>query len=309
MRNLIFRNFSLKILSLLFAVSLWLFANLKATADRSMKIPVVLDNLSSNLIITNTITDHINVKVDGPWRIISNLDPNEFPIHLDLSDAKAGVNTYQINEKMMQLPSGLKLTILFPDTIQIRLETLVPKDVLVKANIRDGSLEQGYAIQEVQVTPKYAGLIGAKSEIAGLSVVETEEIDLAGRKDTFETEVNIIPREPHIWATERYRKVKVRITIIERTLQKEFLKQPVSLKNAPGHVIVKPAYVDVVIEGPATKLDKVTPHMVRPEVTVPKGTISSSKLPVIVELPEEGVRAHCRPERVLVTILNKENSH
>ena len=33
-KDLLFRNISLKILSLFFAVSLWLFVNLKATAEK-----------------------------------------------------------------------------------------------------------------------------------------------------------------------------------------------------------------------------------------------------------------------------------
>jgi YbbR domain-containing protein len=40
MKDLLFRNFSLKILSLFFAVSLWLFVNLKATTESTLQIPL-----------------------------------------------------------------------------------------------------------------------------------------------------------------------------------------------------------------------------------------------------------------------------
>jgi YbbR domain-containing protein len=301
-KNVFFKNFSLKLLSLLLAISLWLFANLKATADRTMKIPVLLDNLPTLLVITNTVSDYMNVRVDGPRRILSNLDPNVFPVHLDLSDAKIGVSNYQINEKMVQLPAGLRVTILPPDVIQVKLEPNVSRDVLVKPNIKEVSLPQGFALEEVDVNPKVVAFSGAKSEISGLSVVDTEEIDLTGRTESFEIEVGLAPKELHVWPSERGRNVKVRVTITAKILQREMLKRPVVVKNAPEHAVVQPAYVDVFLEGPADKLERITPSQVRPEVLIPKGKGPFLRVPVVVVIPGEGVRAQCHPDRVTVTL-------
>jgi len=308
MKDLVFKNASLKILSLLFAVSLWLFANLKATADRSMKLPVVLANLSSEYIITNTISDYINVKVDGPWRIISNLNPDEFPIQLDLSDAKAGVSTYQINEKMVHLPAGIKVTILFPDTIQVKLEHVMTRDVPVKANVRDAGLPEGYIIKDVIVTPKTASITGAKSEVSLVSAVETEEIDATGRRESFIAEVGLVPREPHVWPSPRDKKVKVHVIVSERTVQREFPGRPVNLNNAPLHATVDPPSVDVIVEGPASKVAGVSADAVRVEATVPEQKGYVFKIPLAVVLPEEQLKARCRPESVTVTIHRRSRS-
>ncbi len=302
MKKPIVRNVSLKILSLLFAVSLWLFANLKATADRSMKLPVILANISAEYVITNTVTDYINVKVDGPWRIISNLNPADFPIRLDLSDAKAGMSTYQINEKMVQLPAGIKVTILFPDTIQVKLEPVVTREVNVKVSIREGVLPDGYVIQNIVCTPKVVSMTGAKSEILALAAVETEEIDPSGRKESFVTEVGLVPKEPHVWSSQKDKKVKVHVIIGEKTIQKEFLSMPVVVNNAPYGATADPSTVDIVLEGPWSKVQKITGDMLHAQVTVPAKKGDSFKLPVVVTLPVDQVKARPRPDSVNVTL-------
>ena len=94
MKDLLFRNISLKILSFFFAVSLWLFVNLKATAESTLQIPVLFQNVPGFLAITNEVNDSVRVRVTGPRRILSHLEPSRLPISLDLSDAKVGLSNY-----------------------------------------------------------------------------------------------------------------------------------------------------------------------------------------------------------------------
>ncbi len=180
MKDLLFRNISLKILSLFFAVSLWLFVNLKATAESTLHIPVLWKSLPSFLSITNEVNDSVRVRVAGPRRILSNLEPNRLPVTLDLSDAKVGLSNYQINEKMIHLPPGLTTTVLPPDTIQFKFELTVSKGVEVRPRFR-GKPAEGHVLEGAEVVPNRVEIVGAQSEVQGISQVDTEPIDLTER--------------------------------------------------------------------------------------------------------------------------------
>ncbi len=212
MREFLFRNMSLKLLSLIFAISLWLFVNLKATAERTLQIPVRWENMPSFLQITNEVNDSVRVRVSGPRRILSHLDPSRFPVTLDLSDAKVGLSDYQINEKMIHLPPGLTATVLPPDTIQFKFDLTVTKAVAVRVPVA-GRPAEGYEIRRVEAKPARIDIVGAQSEVQALSEVETEPVDVGGKTATFTTRARIVLKQPHVRPAAGQESVEIRIVI------------------------------------------------------------------------------------------------
>ena len=98
MKDFFVKNLGLKLLSILFAISLWLFVNLKATEERDFQFPVRWKNLPSFLEITNPVSDFVRVRVTGPRRILSDLNPKSDPVVLDLTDGQVHLG---------QAPSGM----------------------------------------------------------------------------------------------------------------------------------------------------------------------------------------------------------
>ncbi len=225
----------MKILSFFFAVSLWLFVNLKATAENTLHIPVRWENLPSFLAITNEVNDSVRVRVAGPRRILSNLEPNRLPVTLDLSDGKVGLSNYQINEKMIHLPPGLTATVLPPDTIQFKFELTVTKGVEVRPRF-SGKPAEGHVLEGAEVVPKRVEIVGAQSEVQGISQVDTEPIDVTERRESFETKVKIALDQPHAWPSTGQGEVEVRVAIAEETVQKLLKQISLKVKNARGPV-------------------------------------------------------------------------
>ncbi len=307
MKDLLFRNISLKILSFFFAVSLWLFVNLKATAESTLHIPVLWENLPSFLAITNEVNDSVRVRVAGPRRILSNLEPNRLPVTLDLSDGKVGLSNYQINEKMIHLPPGLTATVLPPDTIQFKFELTVSKGVEVRPRFR-GKPAEGHVLEGAEVVPNRVEIVGAQSEVQGISQVDTEPIDLTERRESFETKVKIILDQPHAWPSTGQGEVEVRVAIAEETVQKLLKQISLKVQNARGSVRLEPPRVDIILEGPAGKIDSLRPDQIAASVALPKEGPFPESLPVRIELPVDGIRAKSNPEKVGVKALPPKDS-
>jgi YbbR domain-containing protein len=301
MKDLVFRNLSLKILSLFFAVSLWLFVNLKATAESTLQVPVVWENVPDLLVITNEVNDSIRVRVTGPRRILSNLEPQRLPVTLDLSGAKVGLSTYQINEKMIHLPPGLAAAVLAPDTIQFRFELSVKKEVEVRPTFK-GRPAEGYALASVEVVPNRVEVVGAQSELQGVAHVDTEAIEVTERRQGFNLRVKVAPAQAHVWPVTGQGEVEVRVGIAEKMVQRLVKQVSVKIENARGVVRLEPPRVDVVLEGTSGKVDAIRPEQIEASVLLPEEAPIPESLPVIIELPVEGVRASSIPEAVGVRV-------
>ena len=306
-KDLLFRNISLKILSFFFAVSLWLFVNLKATAENTLHIPVRWENLPSFLAITNEVNDSIRVRVAGPRRILSHLEPKRLPVTLDLSDGKVGLSNYQINEKMIHLPPGLTATVLPPDTIQFKFELTVTKGVEVRPRF-SGEPAEGHVVEGAEVVPNRVEIVGAQSEVQGISQVDTEAIDLTERRESFETKVKIALDQPHAWPSTGQGEVEVRVAIAEETVQKLLKQISLKVKNARGPVRLEPPRIDVILEGPAGKIDSLQPDQIEASVVLPREGPLPDSLPVRIQLPVDGIRAKSNPEQVGVKALPPKDS-
>ena len=302
MKDFLFKNLSLKILSFFFAISLWLFVNLKATAESTLHIPVRWESLPSFLEITNEVIDSVRVRVAGPRRILANFEPSRLPVTLDLSDAKVGLSNYQINEKMVHLPPGLTATVLPPDTIQFKFELIVTKGVEVNP-LLEGGLDEGYVVEGVEVLPNRVEIVGAQSEVQGISQVNTEAIDVTGRRESFEIKAKIVVGRPHAWPSTGQEEVEVRVAIAEKAVRRLLKQISLKVENPRESIRLEPPRVDVVLEGPADKLDSVAADQIAVSVVLPKEGPLPESLPVKIRLPVDGIRAVTSPEEVGVKAL------
>ena len=300
MKDFFLKNTGLKLLSLVFAVSLWLFVNLKATTERDLQLPVRWVNLPNFLEITNPVNDFVRIRVTGPRRILSHLNPTRFPVILDLADAKVGLMDYQISDKMISLIPGLKATVLPPDIIQFKFDIIVAKEVLVKPRIV-GKPPKGYTLKSIEVNPDRIEIVGAQSEVQGINAVETEVVNVQDLRENIQKDVKVVLNWPHVWPSTDQGHVSVRIVIGEKNIQKIFRRVLIQVKGTSRAVMVQPPRVDVVLDGPAGKLQSILPENVEVSVHLPEGVDGPYTLPVTVRVDREGISAACLPAKVVVT--------
>jgi YbbR domain-containing protein len=186
--KVITKNPTLKVISLILAIILWLFVKSTSEGEVGLQVPLEFFRCPSDLIVTQVSEDVIVVRIMGPLPQVDRLSTTEGKARIDLSDAKPGMNTFGISPDNFTIPKTLKITQISPASIKVELDRVMDKVVRVKAVVK-GEPAPGYRVTKISVDPPSIKLQGARSHLRGLREVSTEEIDISGLRKTSKAEV------------------------------------------------------------------------------------------------------------------------
>jgi YbbR domain-containing protein len=186
--KIITNNPTLKVISLILAIILWMFVKSKSGGEIGLVVPLEFSRVPQNLIVTKLSEDAVNVRIIGALSQLERLSTKEVRARIDFSRARPGVNTFDILPDNFNIPETLRITQISPSSIKIELDRVIDKVVHVKPVVK-GRLARGYRISKITTEPPYITLQGATSQLANMKEVLTEEIDVSGLKETVQVEV------------------------------------------------------------------------------------------------------------------------
>ncbi len=181
--NFITKNPTLKIISLVLALILWVFVKSKSGGEVGLVVPLEFYRVPSNVIVTQVTDEAINVRVNGSFMQLERLPTREIRARIDLSRARPGTNSFDILPDNFNIPRGLKVTQISPSSVKVELDRVMESIVQVKAAVK-GRPARGYRVSKISVDPPYITLQGARSQLTGLKEVSTEVVDISGLKET-----------------------------------------------------------------------------------------------------------------------------
>jgi len=207
----------LKLISILLAVILWYFVVSERSGETTISIPLDFQNIPTSLIIMKNPVESINVRIGGPATLLRGLSPKDVKAIIDLSNAKPGLAEFAIQAEQITLPRGLRVTMISPASIMLRLEGLLSKKLPVEA-ILIGKPSEGFKIMGVSIDPPVVEIVGAQNELKGLKSISTEEIDISGLNKDSVRKASLNVRELHIKSISRE---EVRVSIKFATIPME----------------------------------------------------------------------------------------
>lgn len=180
MKEKIFNNFSLKILSALCAVVLW--AIIVNIYDPNTGFTI--SNVNVQLINTESLTDKnytfeivdggkISVYVSGPKSVITNIKSSDIVATADLSQITAFADYVDIDVKVVKDGRVLNNVAVTPKTTAVRLniENRVTKDFTIQTEL-SGSPAGGYVVTDYSVSPTTVKITGAASLVEQIDKVK-----------------------------------------------------------------------------------------------------------------------------------------
>lgn len=191
MLKLLTENWALKLLSLAFALFLWMFIMGERRLEVGYTVPLELQKIPRELVISNQVPSLIDVRISGPRTLLMNVSPNDISITVDLAELKPGLTSFKRLEERLNLPSGLRVTRVSPSFVDIRLDRRKEKKVPIKV-VLAGDPDPGYRVAGLSTTPDKVAIAGAESEIKKISEVMTEPIDLKGVTEDFSQIVPLV---------------------------------------------------------------------------------------------------------------------
>ncbi len=219
MFKLLTENWTLKLLSLIFALLLWMFIMGERRFEVGFLVPLEMQNIPEGLMIANEVPSQVDVRVSGPRTLLMKVTPNDISIVVDLVDLKPGLTTFKRLEERLNLPNGLRVTRLSPSFIDLRLARIQEKEVPIKP-VLIGTPEPGYLLGKVSLVPDHVTLAGAETELKNVTSVTTDVIDLEGVNAGFSLIVPLVHRGTYTYLKdEKTTEVQVEIDVDENYLR------------------------------------------------------------------------------------------
>ena len=271
-------NLPLKLMSLAFAVLLWLLIAGERTSEMGMSVPVELQNFPRELELTGEPVNAVEVRLRASPGMIQRIVPGEVSAQVNLVGFGEGEHIVHLTEDSIRMPFGVKVVKISPAVLTFRLERTLRKMVPVQPRLL-GRPAEGFEVAEVTSEPAEVRLEGPTSRMDEVESAFTEPVSVDAARDTVIETVTIGIADPllRVLVTPR---VKVTARVRQRHETRTIRGVPVELRGAAGGI--RPDRVDVTLSGPATSLPEMTAADLRAFADAAR--VAAGRVPVTVEI-------------------------
>jgi diadenylate cyclase len=215
-RNLLVRNWELKLLSLLLAFILWLslIPEEKTLSEKTLTIPLETRNIPSNMELVEKPASTVDVTIRAPNRMIDEVSAANVFVKLNLSTATLFQQEYPLNETMVSLPPGAKVVRISPTKVRLKLERTQEVMLDIVPTII-GQAKEGYGISKIEITPPRVLVQGPESKIREKDKISTSPINISELTSSTEVEADLILPKPELRLASPRTRVRVKIFLEE----------------------------------------------------------------------------------------------
>lgn len=180
------RNWPVKIISVAAAVLLFLFNQMATLEERFLSVPLHME-MAEQFIPAETYPKTVRVTLRGQSEEVNLVLEDDIEVYADFSDYTQE-GTYTVPVRILKEGSlahidPLELQV-EPKQLTLKIEKKISKSVRVEPSLV-GYPAKGYELKQYFLTPSSVQIEGLESTIRDLDTVETESIDLSGRREDF----------------------------------------------------------------------------------------------------------------------------
>src|SRR5882762_7012724 len=116
------QNFSVKVISLLLAIGLWLVVSRDPVGEVELHVPIEFRNVPQNLEIDSASFTEAQVRVRGPGRLIHRLRSTDVRAEIDLATVRPGNRTFDLTSRNVRVPQDLEVVQIIPSQFQLSFD-------------------------------------------------------------------------------------------------------------------------------------------------------------------------------------------
>lgn len=195
LRKIFLEDWSTKLIALAITLGLWFGISGQQTPDTRAFTEVRLAfRVSGELEISNEPQQQVEITLTGDKGKLDRLDRRDLVVSVDLSSYNQGERLVQLRPDNVSLelssgndlPAGLKITVIKPNLVLVKLEPREEREIEVKPEF-EGQLPEGFEVYQdkTTVTPARVRVRGPASFVNSVDSVSTEKILLANRTTDF----------------------------------------------------------------------------------------------------------------------------
>jgi YbbR domain-containing protein len=187
LREIFVEDLGLKLLALGITLVLWyaVTGQRKPTTRHLLGVHLNFD-LPTDMEISNDPRMEVEIKLAGNKYDLERIDATRLVASVDVKDFKPGERTVQLTPERVTLglPEGIRIESIEPNTMPLRLEQRVEREVEVEVR-REGNVADGYELREIKIVPAKVRVRGPASRVGALQKLSTETITLNERRESF----------------------------------------------------------------------------------------------------------------------------
>ncbi|HVC19926.1 MAG TPA: CdaR family protein [Vicinamibacterales bacterium] len=247
-----FRHFGLKVLAVVLAFLLWLVVAGEETVERSVRVPLELQQVPAGLDLVSEPPATVDVLVRGASDAVSRMSPGDLVAVLDLRTARSGRRFFPLTPEEVRAPFGVDVVEVVPNTVAIVFEKEGRKLVPIAPSV-EGRPAPGYMIGQITSDPASVTVIGPDSVLDRLPAAMTEPVLVAGAKSRVQEAVTVGVADPHL-RLQAPVTAKVTVNVIPAPAERTLLHVPVRIQHlGPGlEARALPPVVKVTVRGSET---------------------------------------------------------
>lgn len=281
MKEKIFNNLSLKIVSAVFAVILWtVIVNIY-----DPNTSYTFSNITVQLVNTQSLTEKnytfevvdggkISVTVSGPKSVVTDLKTSDIAATADLSKVTAFTDYVDIQVQVVKDGQVLNNVEAVPRTsaLKLSIENRDTNTYAVNVNTT-GTPANGYAVASTTTSPTYIKVTGPTSLVEGVASVGVD-VDVSGAKGTVNTQsdINMYDSDGNIIANEELEMSSETADVIVEMARTKTVPVVVKTSGTPSQDCVVTgtslSQTSVVISGQQEALSKID------NITIPLSAVS-----------------------------------
>jgi len=257
-----FRHFGLKVISVGLALLLWLVVAGEETVERSLRVPLELQQFPNGLELAGDLPPSVDVRLRGTGGALGRVGPGDVVAVLDLRTARAGRRLFHIESEQVRVPFGVQVVQVTPSTVAVTFEASAVREVRVVPDL-EGKPAPGYVVGKASSDPATIEIVGPESAVKHVTEALTEPISIAGASEAVTEVVNVGLSEPAV-RLRTPRPATVTVDIVPAPVERMLGHRPVHLRNLTATLAAaaEPASVDIGVRGSREALAHVDPDEV-----------------------------------------------
>src|SRR5208337_670115 len=109
MKKILFSNPGIKILSVVLAISMWIFVTYRGQSEMAVDAPIAFKNVPKGLELLRESAKTATLNLRGHERLLKSLRPMDISVVIDLSNAKRGETTYYLDKNAVIVPGTVDI--------------------------------------------------------------------------------------------------------------------------------------------------------------------------------------------------------
>jgi len=214
-------------------------------------------NLPKNMEFIEPPPQSVSLFVSIPHSEVGELNPAQFQVQVDLSDAESGDNNITIRRSEVLAPKTAVINKINPETLDLVLEEGIEKMVAIQP-VFQGQPGEGSVVEKVEMNPAQVRVRGPKSKLDSIEQLETKAINIEGLtgqvdmlvKPVFPSGITLVEPKPDLFAA--------RIRIGSQPVVMNFENLPIGVVNQVYVTRFNPKSINITVRGPKRLLESLS---------------------------------------------------